>query len=109
MFARFARITSRFIRLAAGLALLGAVALLFISGEDENGKTDDLGPILVRVDTTFDTIAGVTDPAFRADVLEASSFCDRLCCLVLPTASGGGDGSRRQRRRPRRTPPRGAC
>lgn len=40
-----------------------------ILGKDENGKTDDLGPILVRVDTAFDTIAGVTDPTFRAHLI----------------------------------------
>ena len=40
-----------------------------ILGEDENGKTDDLGPILVRVDTTFDTIAGVNDPSFGARLI----------------------------------------
>jgi len=40
-----------------------------ILGEDENGKTEDLGPILVRVDATFDTIAGVTDPAFCARLI----------------------------------------
>lgn len=40
-----------------------------ILGEDENGKTDDLGAILVRVDSTFDTIAGARDPSFEARLI----------------------------------------
>jgi len=40
-----------------------------ILGEDEGGKTDDLAPILVRVDTTFDAIAGVNDPSFHARLI----------------------------------------
>lgn len=40
-----------------------------ILGEDEGGKTDDLGAILVRVDTTFDAIAGESDPSFRARLI----------------------------------------
>jgi hypothetical protein len=40
-----------------------------ILGEDENGKTDDLGAILVRVDTVFQTIGGITDPSFSARLI----------------------------------------
>jgi len=40
-----------------------------ILGEDEAGKTDDLGAILVRVDTTFNSIAGEGDPSFRARLI----------------------------------------
>ena len=40
-----------------------------ILGEDENGKTDDLGAILVRVDTVFQTIDGIADPSFSARLI----------------------------------------
>lgn len=40
-----------------------------ILGEDESGKTDDLGPILVRIDNTFDAIAGMTDTSFQARLI----------------------------------------
>jgi hypothetical protein len=40
-----------------------------ILGEDENGKTNDLGAILVRIDSTFDTIDGMSDSSFRARLL----------------------------------------
>jgi len=32
---------------------------ILVMGEDENGKTDDLGPILVKVDETFSKVNGV--------------------------------------------------
>jgi len=40
-----------------------------VLGQDENGKTDDLGLILVRIDTTFETIAGTIDSSFRARLI----------------------------------------
>lgn len=42
---------------------------ILILGEDEDGKTDDLGPILVRVDQEFDRINWVRNPYFRARLL----------------------------------------
>jgi hypothetical protein len=40
-----------------------------ILGEDIDGKTDDLGAILVKIDQTFATICGVSDPSFEARLL----------------------------------------
>jgi len=40
-----------------------------ILGEDEDGKTDDLQAILVKVDENFSKIAGVTDSTFTANLL----------------------------------------
>ena len=40
-----------------------------ILGEDENGKTDDLGSILVKVDQTFSRICAATDSTFCATLL----------------------------------------
>lgn len=42
---------------------------VLILGEDENGKTDDLGPILVRVDNEFSRINWVHNAYFRARLL----------------------------------------
>ena len=42
---------------------------ILILGVDENGKTDDLGPILVKVDTEIDTINGVKSSVFKARLL----------------------------------------
>jgi hypothetical protein len=42
---------------------------ILILGEDEDGKTDDLGPILVKVDEAFDTICGVQNTLFKALLL----------------------------------------
>lgn len=39
---------------------------ILILGEDENGKTDDLEDILVRVDQTFSRINGADDASFSA-------------------------------------------
>lgn len=39
---------------------------ILILGEDENGKTDDLEDILVRVDETFSRINGADDDSFSA-------------------------------------------
>ncbi|MYD86277.1 MAG: metallohydrolase [Cenarchaeum sp. SB0669_bin_11] len=42
---------------------------VLILGEDEDGKTDDLGKVLVTVDTEFDRICGTHDSTFRARLL----------------------------------------
>lgn len=40
-----------------------------IMGEDENGKTDDLGPILIKVDEFFNRINGQDSDYFEAQLL----------------------------------------
>ena len=42
---------------------------ILILGEDENGKTDDLDPILIRVDDQFSRINGESDPSIDARLL----------------------------------------
>ena len=42
---------------------------ILILGEDENGKTDDLDGILIRVDNEFSRINGETDPSMNARLL----------------------------------------
>ena len=42
---------------------------ILILGEDEDGKTDDLGKIVVTVDTEFDRICGAIDATVRARLL----------------------------------------
>lgn len=42
---------------------------ILVLGEDEEGKTDDLGPILVKVDQEFDRINWVRNSFFRARLL----------------------------------------
>ena len=42
---------------------------ILILGEDENGKTDDLGSILVKIDDTFSRINGQSDGSVRVRVL----------------------------------------
>ena len=42
---------------------------ILILGEDEDGKTDDLDPILVRVNETFSVIGGEDDPSVTARLL----------------------------------------
>lgn len=42
---------------------------ILVMGEDQNGKTDKLGPILVKVDTTFSRINGTSSPFFSATLL----------------------------------------
>ena len=42
---------------------------ILILGEDENGKTDDLGPILVKVDQDINAISGVRSSVFKARLL----------------------------------------
>jgi len=42
---------------------------VLILGDDENGKTDDLRAILVRIDEDFDTVNGARSSVFRARLL----------------------------------------
>jgi len=42
---------------------------ILILGEDEGGKTDDLGPILVKADATFSTVNGQYDWTMTARLL----------------------------------------
>ena len=42
---------------------------ILILGEDENGKTDDLDSILIRVDDEFSRINGQSDPSMNARLL----------------------------------------
>jgi hypothetical protein len=42
---------------------------IVIMGEDVDGKTDDLGDILVKVDEVFSRICGATDSSFEARLL----------------------------------------
>ncbi len=42
---------------------------ILILGEDENGKTDDLGAILIRVDETFSRVNGRDDQSMTARLL----------------------------------------
>jgi len=49
---------------------------ILILGEDEGGKTDDLRPILVKIDEVFDTINGTRNGLFSARLLAPLSFTD---------------------------------
>jgi hypothetical protein len=42
---------------------------ILVLGEDEDGKTDDLGPILVKIDEVFQKINGATNALFKARFL----------------------------------------
>jgi hypothetical protein len=42
---------------------------ILILGEDQNGKTDDLGAILIKVDQEFQRIAGASDTSWKARLL----------------------------------------
>jgi hypothetical protein len=42
---------------------------IVIMGEDENGKTDDLRPILVKIDEEFQKVNGETSQVFKARLL----------------------------------------
>jgi len=48
---------------------VGAGDRILVLGEDENGKTDDLGPILVRTDEVFSQVNGSTNLCFQALLL----------------------------------------
>lgn len=42
---------------------------ILVLGEDEDGKTDDLGPILVKIDQTFSSVNGKASTVFKALLL----------------------------------------
>ncbi len=42
---------------------------ILVLGEDEDGKTDDLGPILVKLDTSFSRVNGSASAVFEATLL----------------------------------------
>jgi hypothetical protein len=52
---------------------------ILILGEDESGKTDDLGPILVKVDQDIDTINGVKSSVFKARLLAPLPIAEDEC------------------------------
>ena len=66
-----------------------------ILGEDVDGKTDDLLPILVSTGSIFSTICGVTDATFKGLLLAPLPTDDELCGRlgddgVLKAAYRGG-------------------
>jgi len=71
-----------------------------ILGEDVDGKTDDIGTILIKIDETFSTINGAYDSSFSARLLgplppaddaeeEVLSKNDSSVIVQLTLASGG--------------------
>ena len=52
-----------------GLARVGDGNRIQIMGEDENGKTDDLGSILVKIDELVTKVNGVVDSSMTAKLL----------------------------------------
>jgi hypothetical protein len=54
---------------AKGFEGVSAGDRILILGEDEDGKTDDLTPILVRVDDTFNRVNGIVSQGFSARLL----------------------------------------
>lgn len=57
---------------------VGAGDRIQVLGEDEDGKTDDLGPILVRVDQMFSRINGAPNLCFQAHLLAPIPKADIL-------------------------------
>jgi hypothetical protein len=55
---------------------LGDGNRIVILGEDVDGKTDDLGDILVKVDEVFTKICGTTDTSFEARLLAPMPAAD---------------------------------
>jgi hypothetical protein len=49
---------------------------ILVLGEDEDGKTDDLGPILVKIDETFSKVNGSESKVFKANLLAPLSKSD---------------------------------
>ncbi|MCD9126016.1 metallohydrolase [Luteimonas fraxinea] len=49
---------------------------ILIMGEDKDGKTDDLGAILIKSDDVFSRINGATNNYFSARLLAPSLVCD---------------------------------
>lgn len=54
---------------ANGLAAISDGNRIQIMGEDKNGKTDDLGEILVKIDELISTVNGVSDSSLTARLL----------------------------------------
>lgn len=52
---------------------------ILILGEDEDGKTDDLGPILVKVDQDISTINGIKSSIFKARLLAPLPISEDEC------------------------------
>jgi hypothetical protein len=52
---------------------------ILILGEDENGKTDDLGPILVKVDQDISSINGIKSSIFKARLLAPLTISKDEC------------------------------
>lgn len=50
---------------------------ILVLGEDENGKTDDLGPILVKIDELFSKINGAQNMLFQARLLAPLPISDK--------------------------------
>jgi hypothetical protein len=50
---------------------------ILVLGEDENGKTDDLGPILVKIDELFSQINGAQNMLFQARLLGPLPISDK--------------------------------
>jgi hypothetical protein len=55
---------------------IGAGDRILILGEDEGGKTDDLRPILVKIDEELDTVNGVRTGVFKARLLAPLPITD---------------------------------
>jgi hypothetical protein len=71
---------------------------ILILGEDENGKTDDLGAILVRIDETFSRINGQHDwsmtarllgPLPKAEEDEEETLCKNRSSTILQFSLAG--------------------
>lgn len=54
---------------AAQFSGIGLGDRILILGEDEDGKTDDLGPILVKIDQDFSKVNGAMNNLFKARLL----------------------------------------
>jgi len=50
---------------------------ILVLGEDENGKTDDLGPILIKIDELFSKINGAQNMLFQARLLAPLPISDK--------------------------------
>lgn len=61
-----------------GFMGVGAGDRILVLGEDEDGKTNDLGPILVRVDQWFSRINGTANSCFQAHLLAPIPKADIL-------------------------------
>ena len=77
---------------------------ILILGEDEDGKTDDLGAILICIDKTFSRINGVRDTTFVARLLgplpkgdedeEAALSKNESSTIIQFSLTGGGEADK---------------